>query len=399
MVLITFSQFVEQLKELGIPAKLLLFFSSTAKEGLNYLNSLNQSGEFCSPIQTFKKTRLGSGAQNIAYNIDGNKDYILRESKATLKKEDFLILGHYKKYINTENDPVLYEYIFTDKIYDTLIQSIISVNYPNNQNFNSYIGSFICSSDDGAMKLYSVIEKNDIDVLSFLQTNYTRLTTEILFSFVLQFAFISRDLYNIGVVDFDRHLANVMIKNRQTMPTGIIYQNNNKQIILDDLTTARIVPVDFGISCFVDKNTGNIIRNADSEYNVSHQTCSNSPFALENIKAKYILENREFHPNTMFFFFLLNLYKVLSILDKKDEVEDVKKFLKLLLKCFNNTVCNLNIIEEYMRYDSLPTMLFYLYRNIGVSGVSMETIIDHITQFIISKQESGEIKQLIKINQ
>lgn len=380
------SKIINLLEQKNIPALLYGIFNTPGQTVTidQFMKSLVEKN--CTGIDNIIGQKIGQGAVNEVYEFKG---YVIRKTKTQFDIKSLnLIETEEVEQTPTGNFDKKTKYILSDQLYDIVITSIISRNYGNMPNFDKYIGSFYCQD---TKNLYSIIEKNDISLLTYFYKPDAILSKSFLFNILFQYACICHLLSNIGIVDFDRHLDNVMIKYKSYVGDKSIYNNvpyydykiNSRTYRLEN-DHIFVIPIDFGISYY--KGSQYYIYNEPKQYQVSHTKCTSSFTQLENIKAVYALQNKEIHQNVMFFFFLKNMFKVLNIVSSTNTnySKDIKDFILIVKNLFNDYPCKgLNILEDRESPDHLDQgFSFYLYRNIGLPDVKMYKIIEALYQTI-----------------
>jgi hypothetical protein len=388
---------IELLNKLNIPVKLYKLFGENDETNIKSLKEIidisdihienNNVCNILNDTNIQKFTQAGQGAVNRVYDIKNG--YIIRATINPINFDLFKI-----KKITTETDKN--RLILSDALYDIVINSIISKNLDNNPNFTKYLGSFYCNN---TQKMYSIMEKNNMSLLKFFPNNIHLLSKELLYNLTFQYSCVCYQLWKNGIIDFDRHLDNIMIryvndnylnklrkkfpnikafdkdiniyKDEQNKIELTPFNDNEKKIynseehidyhIIGGLHNKKfsivnygiyVVPIDFGISIYKNKNE---IYNESSSYDVT--TASNVCLSglsfnyYDNIRAKYAVLNERIHPNVMFFFFLKNLIKVLNIviehiknlnknIFEQKIFDEVKGFIKDMTTIFNfNNYC------------------------------------------------------------
>jgi hypothetical protein len=406
-----------ELQKENIPSNLYVIFSKEQPSVLDVINTIKGNDRtICKPLNSNIENwvKVGEGGVNVVYDI--GKGYVCRMTKNPVNYMNYQMLDTYS--VVQDKTGVMSKVktiTMSDPLYDIVVNSIITKELKMYPNFNTLVGSFYC---DSTQKMYSIMEKNDISLLSFIRYNFHLLSKNLLYSFVYQYAIVCYYLRYIGIVDFDRHLDNIMIKyvnsnytnqinteNKAINPTPFSSMSGKDRFNTDEVVTYTIkdnagnlrhisyrnkglfiVPIDFGISIY---ETPNIrIYNEPKAYEVTHPECSTTYNAYENIKGKYAKINHEIQDNVMFFFFLKNLVKVLrSGLEyyKQTSVnQEVNTFIAemntIFCRCFGNDgSCRVNIMTE--KGDDIALPLFYLYRNTGLPNVNMYDIITVIEKY------------------
>lgn len=381
---------LDTLQKNDIPNFLYSFIDNTgSKKSINdIIKKITGENSFCIEIQNDIKSspELGLGAVNIVKYL--GKDYIIRYTKNDFDLNK-LVFFETETTVEDENTGTIStkkKYILSDSLYDIVIQSIISQKLGNSANFNMYFGSFYCNNNK---KMYSISEKNDmslrklfLDIATGTQNNI--INSQFLFNILFQYSWICGALYANGIVDFDRHLDNIMLKNigsfsgaksRYNKTNQNMYAVGKDKYILKNIEK-YVVPIDFGISIYTSPKFD--IYNEAKQYNVTLKNCSSTFTQLDNIKAKYAVINTDIHPNVMFFFFLKNLLKYLNYVKTSSNIlnkAEIEDFVNTIKKTFVIPNCG-NILVDYEFRDDNQNPEFYLYRNIGIPNMSMVYVIE-----------------------